>query len=1588
MAQGAGIQLEVGLDLAFFRNQLVGLQAVTTGTKLSFGVTFKRLDIQNELNALAANIKKRNYFLEVKTNLASEIDNAKKLADSLARLQQVAQGTKGALPIGTGALGLKKGAGQPGANEIRALYEALAMAGAEGFETGTRKNRAQMVAQIGAVAKDTVAGLLNGLDSEDAKVQAAARSLGESLIASMKAVLGIASPSKEFEKIGKNVGEGFEKGALSSMDNAFDALENKMRQRGKILDTVARGIFRMLGMDPAAMLQQAREQRATSVRTPIAGLLPSFTSRGTREETIRQLTGGGPSVAQGPGMLALSNEALGRRVSAILQEYFKVAEVQVRESFDPRELKRSLNVFSYIAQSLRDAETRTKQARVAESVDSLMQTIDNAVRTAQARVRISRVQVAELGPRAQGALSAGRVAGLLPGRPSQASVLELNNILAGAIREYFAAVARGIKPNIGVQGRPLLGPGSAVAGLLPAAGGTTPRGQMRFNAVSTGAVLGQPQILRAPNIPSPIGGAGAGGGVPPRPPSGGGGGGMGGFGRALGGINLPGTGVVREIGNEFAMATKQVLLFGTAYKALAFITSFPAQVGQAVGALQSFNNTLKAISPTAEEARASNQFILDIVDRYNVPLQSARDGFTKLYASMAPAGFSGNEIRELFTGVSQAAATFGMSADKVDRVNYAFAQMASKGQVMSEELKGQLGDVLPGAMGIFAEAAGFKGPDAIQKFSKALEDGAYKGEAMRGLLKNVTVVLTKEFGPGAEGAARTFQGVINRMQNSTKLLYEAFEPVAVGFLNSVVMPLTSGIKTVTDGFNAFFSGTQAKTAGGSALARQLNELKPSFDGILSNLKQLIPTFQLLGDILLGVAKAFTVIAGNPITGFLVKVYANVLLVNGVFTLLGGKVLVALIGNISAAIARFVALNVAVATMQKTTVVANSTLAGTQLQMALLQKSASMATGPVIILRNALLSIANIGLIAIGINVVINGLSELDRLKKSLAEIGTFSSAKYRKEVSSMAKEDVNSSLIENRRTQKSIQQELGQYGGPVGAARGLVTGRDEELRARLLMVRVKEQELIRANKTAKAKVSLDSQVTGGLVPIEGVGAEGKGAGGSKAAKAAKERESQLPMLQLELDKTKELFAIDQQLIGARLADNASLVSSLELQKQLTELKYRGKQIALEQIPIDEQQAKMAALAVEYEKAIMESQLNLQLDMQKAREDLQKGVEETVKGYALENEYQQRYYELVQQGISPALAKIRVEVEKTFRKEKERINTLIEQYELQKASLEVQLAALVAQGNLSDVDSKRLDDIKERIRLLDVEIEKMGLLQSNLPSAQQSAIATAEGMTQVSPAQMGAERIGILKDEIADLTNIGNIAITVADGIGAAFAQAFQGLISGSMSAKEALGSFFKSVGDMFVQMAAEIIAKQMTMIILQTILKALGAVGGGGGGFAPLDNAGATNFSFNPGAMLEGPGFTPFANGGIAPRGFQAFANGGVVNGPTLGLVGEGKYNEAIVPLPDGRSIPVQMQGNGVRDKMNSNYNSAPSAPILSMSFESTSINGVEYVSRDQLEQAMAETRRAASRDGAQRGMTMTLDRIQNSSSTRRRIGV
>ena len=58
-----------------------------------------------------------------------------------------------------------------------------------------------------------------------------------------------------------------------------------------------------------------------------------------------------------------------------------------------------------------------------------------------------------------------------------------------------------------------------------------------------------------------------------------------------------------------------------------------------------------------------------------------------------------------------------------------------------------------------------------------------------------------------------------------------------------------------------------------------------------------------------------------------------------------------------------------------------------------------------------------------------------------------------------------------------------------------------------------------------------------------------------------------------------------------------------------------------------------------------------------------------------------------------------------------------------------------------------------------------------------------------------------------------------------------------------------------------------------------------------------------------------FADGGIMTSAgsmpLQKYANGGIANSPQVAVFGEGSMPEAYVPLPDGRSIPVTMEGGG-----------------------------------------------------------------------------
>ena len=73
--------------------------------------------------------------------------------------------------------------------------------------------------------------------------------------------------------------------------------------------------------------------------------------------------------------------------------------------------------------------------------------------------------------------------------------------------------------------------------------------------------------------------------------------------------------------------------------------------------------------------------------------------------------------------------------------------------------------------------------------------------------------------------------------------------------------------------------------------------------------------------------------------------------------------------------------------------------------------------------------------------------------------------------------------------------------------------------------------------------------------------------------------------------------------------------------------------------------------------------------------------------------------------------------------------------------------------------------------------------------------------------------------------------------------------------------------------------------------------------------------------------------------GIRQFAKGGIVTGPTPALIGEGGMNEAVVPLPNGKAIPVDFGKNG---KMGGDVTSNVTVNIDSSGGSKTEMSGDE----------------------------------------------
>jgi tape measure domain-containing protein len=189
--------------------------------------------------------------------------------------------------------------------------------------------------------------------------------------------------------------------------------------------------------------------------------------------------------------------------------------------------------------------------------------------------------------------------------------------------------------------------------------------------------------------------------------------------------------------------------------------------------------------------------ILDKAARdFNQPILEATKNFTQLSAAAKANGSSIKEIENTYRGLAAATKATGGNAEDLNGVLTAATQVISKGSVRAEELRGQIGDRLPGAFALFAEATG----RSAQELEKALEQGEVDAKEFTttfvNLLRDKYEPAAKRIGDSpAEAGARLEKALedANRAAGPLLLALGAkFQQFAVDALEEL-KPLLKGI---------------------------------------------------------------------------------------------------------------------------------------------------------------------------------------------------------------------------------------------------------------------------------------------------------------------------------------------------------------------------------------------------------------------------------------------------------------------------------------------------------------------------------------------------------------------------------------------------------------------------------------------------------------------------------------------------------------------------------------------------------------------------------------------------------------------------
>lgn len=222
-------------------------------------------------------------------------------------------------------------------------------------------------------------------------------------------------------------------------------------------------------------------------------------------------------------------------------------------------------------------------------------------------------------------------------------------------------------------------------------------------------------------------------------------------------------------------ATKSNKRFGSALKglvggfgllyAIQLLKQIAVAMFNTIKEFDSLNFALKTITKTTFNYVESQTFLINLTKDFGVDLVATAERWIKFLAAAKQSNVTLRDTENIFRSMTKAGAVLGLKTDELRGIYLALEQMLSKGKVTTEELRRQLGERLPGAMGIMAASMGV----SIAELDKMMK----KGEVLSAeVLPKFAEAVEVAFGIQQVERVETLQSSIGRMSSSWQIFVD------------------------------------------------------------------------------------------------------------------------------------------------------------------------------------------------------------------------------------------------------------------------------------------------------------------------------------------------------------------------------------------------------------------------------------------------------------------------------------------------------------------------------------------------------------------------------------------------------------------------------------------------------------------------------------------------------------------------------------------------------------------------------------------------------------------------------------------------